>query len=209
VLAARQEALLAFARLIAPFTPHLAEECWARIGGEGMVVDAPWPDYDPRLTEDAVKVLPVQVNGKRRGEISAPAGAEPADVEKIVLPIRRSPAPGRPDDPQDHCGQGPHREYRGRMSRASSPSPPSPPRPAAAAPASSRSTARRRRAEPGRDPGDAPEGRTGYLIRQHLDDAFAKNHARRRPIRWTCRSARRAIRAACASTTSPPATNTC
>jgi leucyl-tRNA synthetase len=85
LLAARQEALSAFARLIGPFTPHLAEEGWTRIGGQGMVVEAPWPDFDPALTEDAVKVLPVQVNGKRRGEISAPAGAEPAEVEKIVL----------------------------------------------------------------------------------------------------------------------------
>jgi len=84
VLAARQEALSAFARLIAPFTPHLAEECWARIGGEGMVVAAPWPQFDPALTEDATKVLPVQVNGKRRGEIVAPAGAEQADVEAIL-----------------------------------------------------------------------------------------------------------------------------
>ena len=55
LLAARQEALSAFARLIAPFTPHLAEECWARIGGEGMVVEAPWPEFDPALTEDAVR----------------------------------------------------------------------------------------------------------------------------------------------------------
>jgi leucyl-tRNA synthetase len=85
VLAARQEALSAFVRLIAPFTPHLAEEAWARIGGEGLVVDAPWPTFDPALTQDAVRVLPVQVNGKRRGEISAPAGADPAEVEKIVL----------------------------------------------------------------------------------------------------------------------------
>src|SRR5207302_7952089 len=54
VLAARREALSAFARLIAPFTPHLAEECWARVGGAGMVAMAPWPDFDPALTEDAV-----------------------------------------------------------------------------------------------------------------------------------------------------------
>jgi leucyl-tRNA synthetase len=84
VLAARQEALSAFARLIAPFTPHLAEECWARIGGAGTVVQAEWPAFDPALTEDAVKILPVQVNGKRRGEISAPAGAEQAEVEAIL-----------------------------------------------------------------------------------------------------------------------------
>jgi leucyl-tRNA synthetase len=49
-----------------------------------MCVAAPWPDYDPALTEDATKVLPVQVNGKRRGEITAPAGAEQADVEAIL-----------------------------------------------------------------------------------------------------------------------------
>ncbi len=85
VMAARQEALSAFARLIAPFTPHLAEECWVRVGGEGMVVAAPWPTFDPALTEDAMRVLPVQVNGKRRGEISAPAGAPAEEVEKIVL----------------------------------------------------------------------------------------------------------------------------
>lgn len=85
VQAARAEALSVFARLVAPFTPHLAEECWLRIGGEGMVVAAPWPVYDPALTEEAVRVLPVQVNGKRRGEISAPAGAEPAEVEKLVM----------------------------------------------------------------------------------------------------------------------------
>jgi leucyl-tRNA synthetase len=85
LLGARQEALSALARMIGPFVPHLAEECWTRVGGQGMVVEASWPEFDPALTEDAVKVLPVQVNGKRRGEISAPAGAEPAEVEKIVL----------------------------------------------------------------------------------------------------------------------------
>ena len=85
LLAARQEALSAFARLIAPFTPHLAEECWIRVGGQGMATMAPWPAFDTALTEDAMRTLPVQVNGKRRGEISAPAGASAADVEKMVL----------------------------------------------------------------------------------------------------------------------------
>ncbi|MGZ3378602.1 MAG: class I tRNA ligase family protein, partial [Phenylobacterium sp.] len=65
--------------------PHLAEECWVRVGGSGMVAMAEWPAFDPALTEDAMRTLPVQVNGKRRGEISAPAGASAADVEKMVL----------------------------------------------------------------------------------------------------------------------------
>jgi leucyl-tRNA synthetase len=85
LLAERAEALSVFARLIAPFTPHLAEECWARTGGEGMAVFAPWPGFDEALTREAEVTLPVQVNGKRRWEIRAPAGAEPAEVEKMVL----------------------------------------------------------------------------------------------------------------------------
>ena len=56
-----------------------------RAGGTGLVAMAAWPEFDPALTQDAVRILPVQVNGKRRGEISAPAGAAAAEVEKIVL----------------------------------------------------------------------------------------------------------------------------
>jgi leucyl-tRNA synthetase len=85
VLAARHQALSALARLIAPFTPHLAEACWERLGEPGMAVDAPWPDFDPALASDDERVLPVQINGKRRGEIRAAAGAESADIEKIAL----------------------------------------------------------------------------------------------------------------------------
>ena len=85
LLAARQQALMALARLIGPFTPHLAEECWARIGGQGMVAQAPWPDYDPALASEDEVTLPIQVNGKRRGEIRAPKGEAQGEVEQKAL----------------------------------------------------------------------------------------------------------------------------
>jgi leucyl-tRNA synthetase len=71
--------------LISPFVPHLAEECWAHLGGQGLVADARWPAFDPALAADQEIVLPVQVNGKRRGEIRAPTGAAQAEVERIAL----------------------------------------------------------------------------------------------------------------------------
>ena len=83
--AARRQALSALVRLVAPFTPHLAEECWTRLGEEGMVLDAPWPEYDPALAVDDEVILPIQVNGKRRGEIRVARGLEPAEVEAIVM----------------------------------------------------------------------------------------------------------------------------
>lgn len=87
---ARGEALAALARLIAPFTPHLAEECWETLGGPDsglgeLVYDAPWPVADESLlTSDAV-VLGVQVNGKRRAEIEVPADAPNEAVEQAAL----------------------------------------------------------------------------------------------------------------------------
>ncbi|MDI1280294.1 leucine--tRNA ligase [Brevundimonas sp.] len=83
--AARREALSALARLVAPFTPHLAEECWARLGEAGLVLDAPWPLWDPALAADDEVVLPIQISGKRRSEITMPRGAADADVEAAAL----------------------------------------------------------------------------------------------------------------------------
>ena len=83
--AAKREALSVLLRLIAPFTPHVAEEGWTRLGEEGMVLDAPWPVWDAALAADDEVVLPIQVNGKRRGEIRVARGLESAEVEKIVL----------------------------------------------------------------------------------------------------------------------------
>ena len=82
---ARREALSALARIVAPFAPHLAEECWRSLGETDLVARAPWPGWDPALTEDEERVLPVQINGKRRGEVRARADATAAEVEKLVF----------------------------------------------------------------------------------------------------------------------------
>ncbi len=70
IAGARAEALSMLARCVTPFMPHLSESVWERIGGEGFVSAAPWPVADPALTTDDSVTLAVQVNGKRRGEIT-------------------------------------------------------------------------------------------------------------------------------------------
>ncbi|MEL6363514.1 MAG: leucine--tRNA ligase [Pseudomonadota bacterium] len=82
---ARAEALSVLTRLIAPFTPHLAEECWEAIGGEGLVCDAPWPEADKALLQKDVILLPLQVNGKTRSQLEAPADADKDAIEKLAL----------------------------------------------------------------------------------------------------------------------------
>ncbi len=74
-----------FARLIAPFAPHIAEEFWHELGHEGSVSDSEWPKWDEEaLKEDTVK-YPVQFNGKMRFNIEVPAGSDKSAVEAAVL----------------------------------------------------------------------------------------------------------------------------
>ena len=73
------------AQLTAPMTPHLAEDIWAHQGGEGLCAQAAWPVADPALLVDDTVVLPIQVNGKRRGEITVPVDLAVSEVEKRVL----------------------------------------------------------------------------------------------------------------------------
>ena len=82
---ARDEALRALAVMIGPFVPHLSESCWERLGGEGLAVDAPWPAFDPALAADDEAVLPLQINGKRRGELRVAVGAAEAEVRAAAL----------------------------------------------------------------------------------------------------------------------------
>ncbi|MEQ1817849.1 MAG: leucine--tRNA ligase [Terricaulis sp.] len=82
---ARGEALRILSQLISPFMPHLAEECWETLGGEGFVATAPWPVADPALAARNTVTLPIQVNGKKRAEIEAPKGAPEADLRELAL----------------------------------------------------------------------------------------------------------------------------
>ena len=85
VLEARFEAAEMLARCLVPFMPHLAEECWSLIGGEGLCSAAAWPAIEADLLVEDSVILPIQVNGKRRAEISVPKTAGKDDIEATAL----------------------------------------------------------------------------------------------------------------------------
>ncbi|MDP1729990.1 MAG: leucine--tRNA ligase [Devosia sp.] len=86
-ISALREGVERLIQLIAPMMPHLAESCWSALGMKGLVADAPWPEADPALLIDSTVVVPVQINGKRRGEVVLPIGAPRELVEKEVLSL--------------------------------------------------------------------------------------------------------------------------
>ncbi|QFT64708.1 leucine--tRNA ligase [Roseivivax sp. THAF30] len=82
---AKREAARVLAQLMSPMTPHLSEELWSMLGGEGLIVDAPWPEADPAMMVEDTVTLPIQINGKRRAEIAVPKDMDKAEVEKTAL----------------------------------------------------------------------------------------------------------------------------
>ena len=83
--AACRQALEFLIIMVAPMMPHLAEECWAALGGEGFVANRRWPEFDPALTVDNDVIYPVQINGKKRGDLTIARDADQGAVEKAVL----------------------------------------------------------------------------------------------------------------------------
>ncbi|MGR3344019.1 MAG: class I tRNA ligase family protein, partial [Paracoccaceae bacterium] len=81
----RRLAMRTLAQLMSPFTPHLAEEIWAKLGGKGLIANATWPTADAAMLVEATIVLPIQVNGKRRSEITVPKDMPTEEVEKLAL----------------------------------------------------------------------------------------------------------------------------
>jgi leucyl-tRNA synthetase len=74
-----------FARVLAPFAPHMAEELWHKLGMPGLVSSASWPVYEEALLHDDQVEVPVQIMGKVRHRIMVPAGADAATLEQLAL----------------------------------------------------------------------------------------------------------------------------
>ena len=97
--ASRREAVMVLAQLMSPMTPHLAEEIWEMQSGDGFIANAPWPVADEAYLVDDTVTLPIQVNGKRRSEITVPKDMPKDEVEKLALAddaVARALAGGQP-----------------------------------------------------------------------------------------------------------------
>jgi len=79
------EARSVYLRLMAPFTPHIAEELWARAGYPFSVHSQPWPVYDAAAAAEQTITLIVQINGKVRDRIDVPASISEEEAQAAAL----------------------------------------------------------------------------------------------------------------------------
>ncbi|WP_398481480.1 leucine--tRNA ligase [Tardiphaga sp.] len=84
---ALNEAATILVQLFAPMMPHLAEECWTVLGQTGLVSEAAWPQVEADLLVEDQITLPVQVNGKKRGEVTVPREAANSEIEAAALAL--------------------------------------------------------------------------------------------------------------------------
>jgi len=82
-----KDAIFSLMKLIAPFTPHAAEELYEMAGFEGLISRSEWPDFDEKLTQKDEITIAVQVNGKLRGQIDIPRNLEKEAVFEAALAI--------------------------------------------------------------------------------------------------------------------------
>jgi leucyl-tRNA synthetase len=71
--------------LISPFTPHIAEELWNRLGNEPCICERRWPEWDEELASEEEVELVIQINGKLRGKTMVPVGLSDEEVKKLAL----------------------------------------------------------------------------------------------------------------------------
>jgi len=79
------EAIATVVMLLAPFTPHLCEELWQKIGNDASIARAAWPAYDQAaLAQDIIPIV-AQVNGKVRGKFDVPVDITDEKLKELVL----------------------------------------------------------------------------------------------------------------------------
>jgi leucyl-tRNA synthetase len=86
-VAAIREAIEIMVFLFSPVMPHLAEECWAALGHDTLIAQAAWPKVEQSLLVEDTVTLPVQINGRKRAEVTVPRNASNAEVEGAVLEL--------------------------------------------------------------------------------------------------------------------------
>jgi leucyl-tRNA synthetase len=84
---AAREAVDILVRLFHPMMPHLAEECWSALGHRTLVASEPWPRLEPELLIEDSITLPIQINGKKRGDVTIARNAANSDIETAVLAL--------------------------------------------------------------------------------------------------------------------------
>ena len=82
-----RESVLTMLTLMAPVTPHLAEELWQQLGQPYSIHRQPWPEADAALAADELVTLVVQVNGKVRGKVEVPVGIEQPEAERLARAV--------------------------------------------------------------------------------------------------------------------------
>jgi leucyl-tRNA synthetase len=82
-----REAAVILVQLFSPMMPHLAEECWQVLGQQGLVSEANWPQIERDLLVEDTVTLVVQVNGKKRGEVTVASQAQNPEIEAAVLAL--------------------------------------------------------------------------------------------------------------------------
>ncbi len=83
--ASRDNAIRTITLLASPMVPHLAEEAWTKLGGEGLIADAPWPAIDPALLVESEVTIVLQVKGKIRDRVVIPKDMPDLEVEAMAL----------------------------------------------------------------------------------------------------------------------------
>jgi len=79
-----REAVEALVKLMGPFTPHIADEMWSRLGKKGTILDAGWPTFKPELLKSDTVEIPIQVNGKVKTRVTVPVGLSEQDIQALA-----------------------------------------------------------------------------------------------------------------------------